>query len=73
MFNDNNEVPRSVQRSDLLVVFIAFIHNLISSFHALTEELLDLAVYNANRKNKINKVWKDFSQDLEKIQEDNNG
>lgn len=71
MFNDNNEVPRSVQRSDLLVVFIAFIHNLISSFHALTEELLDLAVYNANRKNKINKVWKDFAQDLEKMEDPN--
>lgn len=71
MFNNDNEVPRSVQRSDLLVVFIAFIHNLISSFHALTEELLDLAVYNANRKNKINKVWKDFAQDLEKMEDPN--
>ncbi len=71
MYNNDNEVPRSVQRSDLLVVFIAFIHNLTSSFHAMTEELLDLAVYNANRKNKINKVWKDFAQDLEKMEDPN--
>jgi hypothetical protein len=37
----------------------------------MTEELLDLAVYNANRKNKINKVWKDFAQDLEKMEDPN--
>jgi len=73
VYNEDDDVPRSVHSSDILVVISAFFHNLISAFHALSEELLELAVYNANRKNKINKVWNNFTQDLEKIQEDNNG
>lgn len=71
MYKEDNEVPRSVHSSDILVVISAFFHNLISAFHALSEELLELAVYNANRKNKINKVWKDFTQDLEKMEDPN--
>lgn len=39
----------------------------------MTEELLELSVYNANRTSKVNKVWEDFASDLEKIQEDQDG
>jgi hypothetical protein len=35
--------------------------------------MLELAIYNANRNTKINKVWEEFSNNLEKIQEDNDG
>ena len=35
-------------------------------------EILDLAVYNANRKTKVSRVWEQFTSDLEKM-EDNNG
>jgi hypothetical protein len=39
----------------------------------LTEEFLELTVYNANRETKVKKVWEDFANDLEKIQEDQDG
>jgi hypothetical protein len=38
----------------------------------LASEILDLAVYNANRKTKVSRVWEQFTSDLEKM-EDNNG
>jgi hypothetical protein len=37
----------------------------------LASELLDLAVYNANRKTKVSKAWEQFTSDLEKMEEEN--
>jgi hypothetical protein len=70
---DNNKVPRSVHFADFLVVLSGFVHNIASSVHTATEELMEIAVYNANRNSEINKVWEQFSNDLEKIQEDTDG
>jgi hypothetical protein len=70
--NDDDNVPRSVRLADLLVVFSALLHNIVSSFQAFTEELLELSVYNANRETKVSKAWQQFTQDLEKM-EDKNG
>lgn len=67
---NNNNVPRSVNLADFLVVLAGLLHNLIRSFQAMTEELLELSIYHANRKNKINKVWEDFTYDLETLEED---
>ena len=72
MSNDDDNVPRSVRLADVLVVFSALLHNIVSSFQAFTEELLELAVYNANRINKVSQAWQQFTQDLEKM-EDKNG
>lgn len=72
MSNDN-KVPRSVHFGDFLVVLAGFVHNIASSVHTATEELMEIAVYNANRNSEINKVWEQFSNDLEKIQEDTDG
>lgn len=69
----NDNVPRPVRSADLLVVIIGFINNVIQSMSVFTEELLELSVYNANRASKVNKVWEDFTSDLEKIQEDQDG
>ena len=69
----NDNVPRPVRSADLLVVIIGFINNVIQSLGVFTEELLELSVYNANRESKVNKVWSDFANDLEKIQEETDG
>jgi hypothetical protein len=42
-------------------------------FTAATEDLLELSIYNANRKTELNKVWEDFATDLETIQENTDG
>jgi hypothetical protein len=34
---------------------------------------MEIAVYNANRQSKVNKVWEQFSNDLETIEEDTDG
>lgn len=69
MYNDKDYVPRSVSLADFLVVASGFAHNIASSIHALTEDLMELAVYNANRKTTISKVWEDFTNDLEKMED----
>ena len=71
MNNEEDNVPRSVRLADVLVVFSALFHNIISSFQAFTEELLELAVYNANRETKVSKAWEQFTADLEKMEEEN--
>ena len=69
---EEDDVPRSVRLADLLVVIASLFHNIISSIHAFTEDLIDLAVYNANRETKISRAWEQFTADLEKM-EDGNG
>ena len=73
MDNKDIKVPRSVHFGDFLVVLAGFVHNIASSVHTATEELMEIAVYNANRNSEVNKAWEQFSNDLEKIQEDTDG
>ena len=73
MDNQDIKVPRSVHFGDFLVVLAGFVHNIASSVHTATEELMEIAVYNANRNSEVNKAWEQFSNDLEKIQEDTDG
>ena len=67
-----NYVPRSIRPADVLVVFAGFFHNLVTAFHVLTDEILELATYNAIRKTEVNQAWEQFTTDLETM-EDNNG
>jgi hypothetical protein len=69
MNNNKDYIPRSVGLADFLVVLTGFVHNVASSVHALSEDLMELAAYNASRKTTINKVWEDFANDLEKMEE----
>ena len=72
--DDNKDfVPRPIHLADVLVVISGFLNNIAQSFLLLTEEFLELTVYNANRESKVKKVWEDFANDLEKIQEDQDG
>ena len=72
MDEDKDYVPRSITLADFLVVVSGFAVNIVRAFEMLASELLDLAVYNANRKTKVSKAWEQFTSDLEKM-EDNNG
>jgi hypothetical protein len=71
--DNNNKVPRSVHFADFLVIFAGLLHNIFSAIHAFTEELMEIAVYNANRNSEVSKAWEQFSNDLEKIEEDTDG
>ena len=72
MDEDKDNVPRSITLADFLVVISGFTVNVIRAFEMLASELLDLAVYHANRKTKVSRAWEQFTSDLEKM-EDNNG
>jgi hypothetical protein len=70
---EEDKVRRPVRLADLLVVGAGFIHNLTSALDVLTEELMQLSIYNANRETELNNVWEKFSVDLESITEDDDG
>ena len=72
MDDDRDYVPRSITLSDFIVVISGFFLNIVRAIEMLASELLDLAVYNSNRRTKVSRVWEQFAQDLEKM-EDNNG
>lgn len=71
--NEDNRVRRPVRLADFLVIGAGFLHNLTSALDVMTEELMQLSIYNANRETELNNVWEQFSTDLETIQEEDNG
>ena len=71
--DNNNDVPRPIHFADFLVTLAGLLHNIFSSLQTFTEELMEIAIYNANRNSKVNKVWEQFTKDLEKIQEETDG
>ena len=73
MTNRKDEVPRPVRPTDALVIFTEFIYNLCQVVTNLAESLMELSIYHSNRETKVNKIWDEFAQDLETIQEDTNG
>jgi hypothetical protein len=70
--DEQDYVPRSITLADFLVVLSGLFMNITRAIEMFASEILDLAVYNANRKTKVSKVWEQFTSDLEKM-EDNNG
>jgi len=64
-------IPRSIRLADTFVVLAGFFHNIVSAFHILAEEILDLATYNAIRKSQVNKAWEEFTVDLETMEDPN--
>lgn len=73
MRNDDDFVPRPVRRSDFVVIFAGLVHNLASSFHTFTEEMLEISIYHANQKTKTMQAWENMAQDLEQLQEETDG
>lgn len=70
---EEDRVRRPVRLADFFVIAAGFIHNLTSALDVMTEELMQLSVYNANRETELNNVWEKFSTNLESITEDDNG
>ena len=70
---EENKVRRPVRLADFLVIGAGFLHNLTEALAVLTEEVMQLAIYNANRETELNNVWSQFSADLERITEDDDG
>jgi hypothetical protein len=48
-------------------------YNLTQTVEAFASELYELSIYHANQKSATHRVWEEFSQDLETIQEDTDG
>ena len=71
--DNNNDVPRPIHFADFLVTLAGLLHNIFSSLQTFTEELMEIAIYNANRNSKVNKVWEQFANDLETIEEETDG
>lgn len=65
-------VPRPIRLADFLVILAGFIHNITAAIHTLTDEILEIATYNAIRENQVNEAWEQFTEDLETM-EDGNG
>ena len=70
---DNDNLPRPVRFADFLVILSGFMHNIAQSVEVLTSEIMELSIYHANRKTKINRAWEEMTSDLETIQEDTDG
>ena len=66
---EEDQVPRSVSPADFGVAFASLAHNIASSFHSFTDDLLQIALYHSSRKNKVSEVWEQFAQDLEKMED----
>ena len=64
-------IPRSIRLADIVVVFAGLFHNIMSALHAFSEEILDVATYNAIRKNQVNQAWEQFTVDLETMEDPN--
>ena len=73
MNNHKDEVPRPVRPTDALVIVTEFVYNICQVITNLAESLMELSIYHSNRETKVNKIWDEFAQDLETIQEDTNG
>ena len=73
MNHDHRDVPRPVRPTDALVIIAEFVYNLSQVVTNLFESLLELSIYHSNRETRVNKIWDDFAQDLETIQEDTDG
>lgn len=70
MMEDNNRVRPPVRSSHLLVLFAEFAYNLSSALANFFESLLELSIYNSNRKVEESQAWEQMAQDLETLEED---
>jgi len=64
-------VPRPIRLADFLVVLAGFFHNIMTAIHTFSDEILELATYNAIRKTEVNQAWEQFAQDLETMEDEN--
>ena len=68
--NKDSNLNRPVRLSDYLVILSGFFLNLTSIVEALADDLHQLAIYNSTQKSQEEKVWKQFSKELETLKEE---
>jgi len=68
--DDNDYLGRPVRLSDFLTIISGFFLNLASSIEALASDLHQLSIYHLNQKSQEQKIWQEFTQDLEKLKEE---
>ena len=68
--NKDSNLNRPVRLSDYLVILSGFFLNLTSVVEALADDLHQLAIYNSTQKSQEEKVWQQFSQELETLKEE---
>ena len=68
--NKDSNLNRPVRLSDYLVILSGFFLNLTSIIEALADDLHQLAIYNSTQKSQEEKVWQQFSQELETLKEE---
>lgn len=73
MNHNGKDVPRPVRPTDALVIVTELLFNISQVVATFFESLMELSIYHSNRTTKVNKIWDDFAQDLETIQEDTDG
>jgi hypothetical protein len=71
--SSKDKLPRPVRPTDFLVILTGFMYNLVQTVEAFASEIYELSIYHANQKTATNKMWEEFSQDLETIQEETDG
>jgi hypothetical protein len=71
--HNHKDVPRPVRPTDALVIFTELLFNISQVVATFFESLMELSIYHANRTTKVNKIWDEFAQDLETLQEDTDG
>lgn len=69
----DKKIQRPIRPVDFIIIVLDLLNNIIESFLILIKQLEEIAIYYSGRENKINEVWEDFTADLEKLQEDNDG
>ena len=67
---DNNKVRRPIRPSDFIVLFAELAYNLTGAIANFFESILELSVYNSNRKTEESYAWEKMTQDLETLEED---
>ena len=68
--DDKDYVPRSVRRTDYVVIGAELVFNVLQALTCAAESLMEVAIYKANRETKISRAEDALSQDLEKLQEE---
>jgi len=67
---EDNKVRPPVRSSHFIVLFAEFAYNLASSVATFFESILELSIYNYNRKSEESQAWEQMTQDLETLEED---
>lgn len=69
----NNDMQRPVRSSDFWIIISGFFLNIISAIESLAEDLHHMSIYYSQQKSQEEKIWQEFTQDLETLKENKNG